>query len=94
MEIRYTKTVAKAIMAMNANLKRVGLAYDPEFNKCTKEEKAVLDAALAEYAAGDVISDSEYRLELIKKAPLPRGFSITSVIRYGDNKNFYCFVAG
>ena len=40
-------------------LKRFVLAYDPDFTKCTAEEETALELAVAEYAAGEVVSDSD-----------------------------------
>ena len=40
-------------------VRRIVLAWDPDFTKLTPDEAAELDKAEADFARGDVVSDSE-----------------------------------
>ena len=40
-------------------LKRLVLAWDPDYTKLTEDERATLDKAMAEMDAGDTVRESE-----------------------------------
>lgn len=48
------------ISIVNALIKRLIVAWDPDFTKVTADEKAILDQTDAEMKSGDYISEEDF----------------------------------
>lgn len=58
MEIRYSKSAVKAKNLAFEMVKKLVLAWDPDFTKLTPAEQAELEQAEAEMKTGEYVSDS------------------------------------